>query len=78
MITVKVFFIGKDRFFVEFENNKDKGFHILDNYYCSGKLITKKMYKTIKNTTGDITYRSFNYSKYFESITPQQILEIDM
>lgn len=77
MITVKVYYIGLDRYFVEFdENDKSLGYHILDNYYYRGKLITRKIYKTIKNITGDITYHNFNYSKYFESRTPQQTFNI--
>lgn len=76
MITVKVFFIGRSRYFVEFENNKDRGFHIVDNCNKLDKLITKRIYNDIKNFTGSINYHKLEYSKYFESITPQQIINL--
>lgn len=76
MITVKVFHIGSDRIFAEFDDDKDRGFHILDNFNGRGKLITKKIYDQIKNKTGEIIYHNLKYSKYFESTIPHQIIDM--
>lgn len=74
---VKVFLIGKDRIFVEFDNNgKDNGFHIIENHSNFGKLVSKSIYLKIKKQTGFINYHVFCYSKYFENKTPQQIINI--
>ena len=76
-MTVRVFYIGMDRFFVEFdENGKGMGFHIKDNHTKIGKLMTKRLYKWVKDNNGSITYHTFDYSRYFEKATPQQIIEI--
>lgn len=76
-MTVKVFLIGKDRIFAEFDNSgKDMGYHIVDNYFNIGKLVTKKIYKKIKKITGSVVYHDLEISNYLENKTPHQIIVI--
>lgn len=76
-MTIKIFFIGKDRIFAEFDNNnKDCGFHIIDNHNNIGKLITKKIYKKIRKKTGYVVYHDLNVSRYLEKQKPHQIINI--
>lgn len=72
---VKLFYVGIDRYLVEFDVNEETRLYVYNNSTYVNKLITKRIYERIKNS-GNICRSYYSISNTWRGRIPKQIIEI--